>query len=687
MRKVLALVAVAAVSCPVQLQIDLSHNVSLSLTKSPAFAKGGNNGGGNGNSGGGNGGGNNGGGNGGGGNAGNGSGKGGGGAGNNGGGGNGGSNAGNGNGGGSGKGGGSAGNNGGGGNGGGNAGNGNGGGKGSGNSGNSRGGGNAGKGNGGSGKSGGNAGNSANGGSAGNGNGGGNAGNAGNGGGRSAGSNAGNNGGQAAGGSGNRGAYGGSGNAAGQAKAPSSRRSVNANGPSATPQPTGLSALFGAIAESFRPTTGPTTVPSPTRARAEVKSARSAKNSNPRDGRASTTAQRQRATVQPVANAALSKPRQASRSIVVTGLTPSGIARLKAQGFTATMQTRGTIAQVARLSLPRGISIENARRAIRVVDASATADLDHYYYTDDGETCTGPTCETASLVGWTPPSAKQCGAIPPVGIIDTRIDVTHEALKGQSIELLSAPRKRGLPSRSDHGTAIASLLVGRANGSAPGLLPSATLLAVDAFYREPGSADRTDVTSLVTALETLAERNVRIVNMSLSGPPNEVLKKAIEAAQTKGMMIIAAAGNNGAGAEPSYPAAYAGVIAVTAVDRSFSIYDRATRGDYVDIAAPGVNLWVAATGKGGNVKSGTSYAVPFVSAAAAVLHASDPAADERSLWMKLATTARDLGEPGRDTTFGNGLIQMAGLCSNSQEAPVAQQTDPAQLSELPQQLN
>jgi len=72
---------------------------------------------------------------------------------------------------------------------------------------------------------------------------------------------------------------------------------------------------------------------------------------------------------------------------------------------------------------------------------------------------------------------------------------------------------------------------------------------------------------------------VRVVNMSLSGPPNEVLKRAIASAQAKGMVIVAAAGNNGAGAGPSYPAAYPGVIAVTAVDRNLDVYRRATQGD------------------------------------------------------------------------------------------------------------
>jgi subtilisin family serine protease len=354
---------------------------------------------------------------------------------------------------------------------------------------------------------------------------------------------------------------------------------------------------------------------------------------------------------------------------VAAGLTPEDLARLNAQGFRIAMKTKGTIANVARLIPPRGLSLAQAQRAVRLVDARAASDYDHFYYTDGDAGCAGPGCEAASLVGWDLPAADGCGPLPAIGLIDTGIDREHEALRGQAIDVLPGPQLRGSPSQRDHGTAMAALLVGRRGSSAPGLLPEAKILAVDAFYRDGGTADRTDVTSLVLALEALAERNVRVVNMSLSGPPNEVLKSAIAAAQAKGMVIVAAAGNNGAGAEPSYPAAYPGVIAVTAVDRNLGVYPRATRGEYVDLAAPGVDLWVAAAGRGGTVKSGTSYAVPFISASAAVLRAANPSLDAASLRARLESATLDLGKPGRDTTFGHGLLQAANLCRSPQPSP------------------
>jgi hypothetical protein len=378
------------------------------------------------------------------------------------------------------------------------------------------------------------------------------------------------------------------------------------------------------------------------------------------------------------------KPRQAQRSIVAAGLTDRDVARLAARGYLVEAQTKGVLApRVVRLRLPQGVSLDQARRAVRVADAAATADLDHFYYTDEGAPgCSGAECEPVSLIGWNVTAADQCGAMPVIGVIDTGIDLDHEALKGQSIEVLKGPQG-GSPSQRDHGTAVAALLVGRAGSNAPGLLPGGRVLAVDAFYRDTGTVDRTDVATLVAAMEMLAERGVRVINMSLSGPPNEVLRSAIEAAQAKGIVVVAAAGNGGAKAEPFYPAAYPGVIAVTAVDRQLNVYQRATHGDYIDLAAPGVELSVAVSGHGRVTKSGTSYAVPFISAAAAVMHATNPRMDSKSLRAKLEGSTRDLGLPGRDPTYGYGLIQMSHLCrSLPEEQPVAHSM-PAESSRVP----
>jgi hypothetical protein len=356
-------------------------------------------------------------------------------------------------------------------------------------------------------------------------------------------------------------------------------------------------------------------------------------------------------------------------------LSREDLSKLTAQGFQIETQTQGSmVSQVVRLRVPQGTSLSQARQAVQLVNAQASSDFDHFYYLDEGlGTCTGAECQATSLVKWSASEAMQCGPTPLIGLIDTGVNVEHEALKEQAIEVMARPASHGDASLQEHGTAIAALLVGRRDSHTPGLLPRAKLVAVDAFYRDGGTADRTDVMSLVAAIEVLAERGVRVMNLSLSGPANEVLQKAIEAAQAKGIVIVAAAGNNGAGAEPAYPAAYPGVIAVTAVDQELKVYRRATQGPYVDLAAPGVNVWTASAQGSGSLKTGTSYAVPFVSAAAGLLLASRPDLDTKMVQSRLAEHTRDLGKPGWDPAFGFGLIHMAGLCSQPEElTPIAE---------------
>jgi hypothetical protein len=363
------------------------------------------------------------------------------------------------------------------------------------------------------------------------------------------------------------------------------------------------------------------------------------------------------------------KPRQAPNFILASGLSREALTRLTAQGFHIETQTQGSIApQIVRLRVPPGNSLTQARQRVRLLDARASTDFDHFYYLDvDAVACARAECQAASLVNWSSSHVAQCGPTPLIGLIDTGINLEHEALKEQAIEVVPRPASHADASLRDHGTAVAALLVGRPDSQTPGLLPQAKIVAVDAFYRDGGTADRTDVTSLVDAIEALAKRGVRVMNMSLSGPANAMLQKAIEAAQGKGIVIIAAVGHNGAGGEPSYPAAYPGAVAVTAVDQKLNVYRRATQGKYVDLSAPGVNVWTASAQGSGALRTGTSYAVPFVSAAAGLLLASNPELDTKVVQSRLEEHTRDLGKPGWDPTFGFGLIQMAGLCAQPAE--------------------
>ena len=353
----------------------------------------------------------------------------------------------------------------------------------------------------------------------------------------------------------------------------------------------------------------------------------------------------------------------AQGTFVASGVPDAAFSTLSALGFQVEVRTKGTLGpKVATLKAPDGVSLSRARQMLRQAAPRAAIDLDHYYYPDGAPPdCEGQACATFSLVGWDSDRLGQCGPLPLIGMVDTAIDVENAALVGQSLEVIDggpATAQAG----TDHGTAIAALLIGRSDSTTPGLFPHARLVAVSAFERTKDGNDRMDVASLVAAIETLLEKGVGVINLSLSGPPNAILEQAVASAYAKGVVLVAAAGNEGPGAPPSYPGAYPQVVSVTAVDRDLNVYKRANAGDYVDVAAPGVNIWTATSSAHPRPRSGTSYAVPFVTAAAALLKAANRSLSPGEVQSGIALTAEDLGSSGRDPIFGWGLVQPARLC-------------------------
>jgi minor extracellular protease Epr len=259
-----------------------------------------------------------------------------------------------------------------------------------------------------------------------------------------------------------------------------------------------------------------------------------------------------------------------------------------------------------------------------------------------------------------PAPAPQRGASkqPVIGLIDTSLNRKHPALRKAKIVERDFVESSN-PRPTIHGTAIASLLVGGERGH-EGLLPKARLVAASVFYQAESGATGATTSALVAALDWMATQNVQVVNMSLAGPPNNVLGAMIQALSDKGMIIVAAVGNDGPAARPLYPAAFEPVVAVTAVDRQSQIYRWANRGPQVDFAAWGVGAVVAKPEGGYTDESGTSFAAPIVAATIADLLARGAAGTSAAL-QALISSAEDLGGSGRDETFGYGLVKPAAL--------------------------
>lgn len=370
---------------------------------------------------------------------------------------------------------------------------------------------------------------------------------------------------------------------------------------------------------------------------------------------------------------AVAIPDRARDEIVAFGLDEVTIASLTQDGFV--IDERTTIAltgsELVKLTIPRGMTLDVARQAVVAAAPSANVDFNHFYQPEENDTasCPGGDCKLIRhIVDWPHEAgngrATGCGAPLPIGLIDTAINADHAALAEAEIEVLRLGEGADPTSGAQHGTAVAALLVGSAGSRIPGLLPSGKLVAIDAFQRYRKAADIANIYDLIRALDMLAARNIRIINLSLSGPPNTLFEQAVRSTIAKGTILIAAAGNDGPNAKPVYPAAYADVIAVTAVDRNMKPYRRAVRGDHIDIAAPGVGVWTAASISGGRQKSGTSFAAPFVTAAASLLLGANPDMRREDVAEALTRSANDMGAPGKDAIFGWGLLNAKVLCQS-----------------------
>ncbi|MGL4319395.1 MAG: S8 family serine peptidase [Paracoccaceae bacterium] len=364
-------------------------------------------------------------------------------------------------------------------------------------------------------------------------------------------------------------------------------------------------------------------------------------------------------------------PQSAAGELVTLELTDTDLATLLALGFRVLEERLvpdiGIVAR--RLAIPAGSTLEAARDQVRALPSGKDADFNHYYRTEEAPApvaepavCNGQHCAFQKQIGWqvTTPFAT-CTTDVVIGVIDTGINPDHAAFSTARLDVHRLVPDSFTPSRAIHGTAVISLLIGSPDSRSPGLLPDARVVAVDAFHNDAGD-ERADVYTLAAGMDFLANQGVRVINMSLAGPPNSVLEAATAALVARGIIVIAAVGNGGPRAEPSYPAAYPGVIAVTAVDAGGTVYRRAGQGGHVDLAAPGVDVWTAASISGAKPKTGTSFAAPFVTAAAAAALKLNPGLDAATLTTTLAATARDLGEPGRDDVYGFGLLQAGQRC-------------------------
>jgi type VII secretion-associated serine protease mycosin len=267
-------------------------------------------------------------------------------------------------------------------------------------------------------------------------------------------------------------------------------------------------------------------------------------------------------------------------------------------------------------------------------------------------------------VGFPDAWARTQGAGVTVAVVDSGVLGTHEDLAGSVLagaDFVSPGN--GWNDQLGHGTFVAGIVaahVGNGRGVA-GAAPSVKILPVRVLDANGNGSSANVTAGIVYAVN----HGARVINLSLGGTgadPGE--RAAIDYAISKGAVVVAAAGNSGQSGSPAiYPAAFPEVLAVGAVDSHNARAAFSNIGSYVDVVAPGVGIVSTYSGSNASYASGdgTSFAAPYASAAVAMVEAANPQLDPDAITHDIEATASDLGAPGRDDAYGDGLVSTRAL--------------------------
>jgi type VII secretion-associated serine protease mycosin len=269
------------------------------------------------------------------------------------------------------------------------------------------------------------------------------------------------------------------------------------------------------------------------------------------------------------------------------------------------------------------------------------------------------------------------GAGVTVAVLDTGVDADHPDLRGNVLtgkDIVGFGAKRGDRAWARHGTAMAGIVAGHGHGSGGGdgvmgVAPEAKILPVRVILEDGdpyrAKARKTRGNALAEGIRWAADHGADVINLSLgddsaSAHPEPAEDEAIQYALRKGVVVVASAGNGGEkGDRVSYPAAYPGVIAVTAVDRYGTRASFSTRRWYATVSAPGVDVVIADPDRKYYEGWGTSAAAAFVSGAAALVTSAHPDLTPAQVKDLLEDTARNAPAGGRDDSRGFGFVDPA----------------------------
>jgi hypothetical protein len=315
-----------------------------------------------------------------------------------------------------------------------------------------------------------------------------------------------------------------------------------------------------------------------------------------------------------------------------------------AAGFSVVLELTLDALELRVVVLRVSSSTARSLARLQALDPNGIYDFNHIYI-ESGTSAVGPRAPWTGEEG----GGVSMGHTTRLGLIDSGVDPAHEVFSGLPLHLHGCS---GAVVPQEHGTAVASLMVGRAatfHGAAPG----SELYAADVYCGLPtgGAAE-----GVAEAFSWLVQEKVPVINVSLVGPPNRLLERVVQRVIAGGHIVVAAVGNDGPAAPPLFPAAWPGVVGVTGVDAHRHVLVEAQRGPQVKFAAPAAQMAAAKPPSGYTLVRGTSFAAPIVAGLLALeLRAPDKAGADRAI-MALAQEAMDLGSPGPDPVYGFGLV-------------------------------
>ena len=298
-----------------------------------------------------------------------------------------------------------------------------------------------------------------------------------------------------------------------------------------------------------------------------------------------------------------------------------------------------------------------------------------------------------------------------IAIVDTGIDSGHPEFAGKLVNGYDFVNDDSDPDDEDgHGTHVAGIAAAMTNNNegVAGMGWNALIMPLKVFDNS-GFASDSDVAA---AIRYAADNGAKIINLSLGGPnDSQTIRDAIQYASSKGVLVIAASGNEYKNNNPTiYPAAIPEVLAVAAVDDQQQHASYSSAGAYVDVAAPGgdptdqfdstVTHWIWSTYPrtmagipklGYNAEAGTSQATPLVSGLAALIWSKNPSLSASQVASIIINTVTDLGAPGKDDFFGYGLVNAGAAVQQASVAPrltsMARRTTKTPYTGAPQPFN